>query len=37
MTLYYFFLAFGKVHMLQQIQPQIQRLGWEDKGSHLDK
>lgn len=26
-----------KVYMLQQIQPQIQRLGWEDKGSHLDK
>lgn len=26
-----------KAYMLQKIQPEIQRLGWEDKGSHLDK
>jgi len=26
-----------KTYMLQQLQPSIERLGWDDKGTHLKK
>lgn len=35
--LFVYFLFIPQTYMLQQLQPSIERLGWDDKGTHLKK